>query len=554
MKEWRGRSPQETAKAQEAVDFFRDHLTHTKGVWAGTAFAPLPWQEQRIIRPLFGTLDQTATALPDGTQPRLYRTAYVEVPRKNGKSEMAAGIALKCLFGDGEPGGEVYGAALDRDQASIVFNVAAAMVRSSPVLSKRAKILDATKRIIVTKGISAGSVYRAIPGDAGGSWGFNASAIIFDELHVQPNRELWDALTTSTGARAQPLIFGITTAGIYDPNAICWELHEYSLQVASGAIEDPTWLSVVYGTTPEDDWTDRKVWARVNPSLNATIKEETLAREVAAALRRPAYANTVKRLHLNLWTSQTTAWINMVEWAANAGRFSEKDLRGRPCYGALDLASSNDLAAFLLCFPPLVKDEPYHFVCRFWLPEEDLAERSHRDRAAYMLWAERGLISLTPGNRIKQSFIEAEIARCALQFDIQEIAYDRWGAIFAADNLEEAGFDMVQFGQGFAAFASPTKEWDALIGDRRLLHGNHPVLSWMAGNVMVDQDAYGNLRPNKKASKSKIDGIVAGIMALDRAVRHLAHRPASLGDAPVSRTASVAAGPARRPAQLQGWD
>lgn len=550
---WRPRNPEEEAKAQEAVAFFRQHLTHTKGVWAGRPFIPLPWQEGRILRPLFGTLEGTAEPLPDGTAPRAVRTAYVEVPRKNGKSEIAAGIALKCLFADGEAGGEVYGAAVDRDQASIVFNVAAQMVRNSPVLSKRAKILDATKRIIVTKGISAGSVYRAIPGDAAGSWGFNASAIVFDELHVQPNRELWDALTTSTGARAQPLIFGITTAGVYDVNSICWELHDYSLQVQSGEIVDPSWLGVVYGADPNKvDWTDRKVWARVNPSLGSTIKEETLAREVAAALKRPAYANTVKRLYLNMWTSSVTSWIDMQEWDANDGGAAEAKLARRPCWGGLDLASTNDLAAFVLVFPPLEPGEPYQLVARFWLPEEGIQDKAKADRAPYVTWAERGLLTLTPGARIKQSFIQEEIARCRLRFDLKEIAYDRWGAVFTADELEEAGNTMVQFGQGFAAFAGPTKEWDRLMGERRLLHRGNPVLRWMASNVMVDQDAYGNLRPNKKASKSKIDGIVAGIMALDACLRNLGKGPASLGDDENRR--QVAPQVRREPPQaVKGW-
>lgn len=551
MRSWRARNAEERAKADEAVDFFSQHLTHTKGVWAGTAFVPLPWQEQGIIRPLFGTLDVSAGRMPDGTYPRQYRTAYVEVGRKNGKSELAAGVALKCLFADGEAGGEVYSAASDRDQASIVFNVAAQMVRNSPILSKRAKILDATKRIIVTKGRSAGSIYRAIPGDAAGSWGFNGSAVIFDEIHVQPNRELWDALTTSTVARAQPLIFGITTAGVFDPLSICWELHEYSLQVMQGTIEDPSWLGVIYAAAEGDDWTSPVTWRKANPSYKVTVPHEYLARECAAAQRRPAYQNTFKRLHLNLWTSQTTRWMDMGEWDSNAGGATERQLRGRPCYGGLDLASSNDLAAFVLCFPPLEPEGPYQLICRFFLPEDDLEDRARRDRAPYMLWAQRGLIKLTPGNRIKQQHIYKEIVACGLQFGIQEIAYDRWGAIFAADDLEDSGFTMWQFGQGFAAFASPTREWDRLMGERRLLHGGHPVLRWMADNVMVDQDPQGNLRPNKSKSRNKIDGVVAGIMALDRASRHVSGRPASLGeDSPPPRR--IAAG-GEAPPQLRGW-
>lgn len=517
---WQPRNEAEADAAERAVGFVRN-LTHTKGKWAGTKFDLLPWQENGVIRPIFGALR------PDGN--RQVRTAYVEVPRKNGKSELAAAIALKLLFADDEAGGEVYGAAADRDQASIVFNVAAQMVRNSPALSKRARIIDSSKRIIVTKGVSAGSVYRAIPADAAGSHGFNASAVIVDEVHVQPSRELWDVLSTSTGARTQPLMLGITTAG-YDRNSLCWELHEYAQRVVDGIVEDPSFWAVLYSADTEDDWTSPETWRKANPSYGVTIPSEYFEQECKRALQVPAYQNTFRRLHLNQWVSQESRWIDMQTWDASGGIVAPKALEGRPCYGGLDLASTTDLAAFVLIFPPDERDGDYYVLSWFWVPEENMVERSRRDRVPYDVWVREGHVAATPGNQIDFATIRRTIEALHLRFDIREVAFDQWGAIQMTQELEAAGMKLFPMRQGFASFAAPTRELLRLAMIGHLRHGGQPVLRWMADSVTMEQDAAGNLKPSKRKSTQRIDGIVALTMALDRAMRHFeAREPGFLG-------------------------
>jgi phage terminase large subunit-like protein len=508
---------------ERAVRFISS-LKHTKGKWASRPFELLGWQEHEVVRPLFGTLRA------DGT--RQYRTAYIEVPRKNGKSELAAALALYLLVADREQGAEVYGAAADRDQASIVFSIAAQMVRTSPTLSKWLRVIDSTKRIIVQQGVSAGSIFRAIPADAAGSHGFNAHAVVMDEVHVQPNRELWDVLATSQGARAQPVMLGITTAG-YDRNSLCWELHEYARQVKEGVIEDESFLPVLYSAAEGDDWKDPRVWIKANPSLGHTVPAEFLERECRRAQEIPAYENTFRRLYLNQWTAQESRWLPMHIWDASAGKVDEKELRGRECYGGLDLASSTDIAAFVLIFPPDDPDGVYQVLPRFWIPRDNMVERSRRDRVPYELWERQGLITATEGSSIDYAFIRREIEKLRLQYRVAEIAFDRWGAVQLTQELEQAGLKPIQMGQGYTSMSPPTKELMRLVVERRLAHGGNPPLRWMADNVMVEQDPAGNIKPSRRKSTQKIDGIVALVMALDRAIRNEAsrHRPVILGTA-----------------------
>ncbi len=505
--------------ADRAVDFI-GQLKHTKTRWSGVPFHLLPWQELEVVRPLFGTLRE------DGM--RQYRTAYIEIPRKQGKSELAAALALYLLVADAEPGGEIYLAAVDRDQASLVFAAAANMVRTS-ALSAWVKVIDSTRRIMVTRGVCAGSVLRAIPADAAGSHGFNASAVIVDEVHVQASRELWDVLATSMGARSQPLMIGITTAG-YDRNSLCWELHEHARQVAEGAIEDPTFLPVMYGADLDDDWQDEAVWRRANPSIDVTVPIEFYRDEARKAEQMPAYENTFRRLYLNQWTSQDTRWLPMELWDESAGpSATEASLHGRMSYGGLDLSQTRDLTAFELVFPPEVEGGPYRVLSRMWIPADNVASASRRDRVPYDMWIRDGLLMTTPGNTIDYGTIERQIRADGARFGVQEIAFDPTFAWQMAQQLESAGFQMISFRQGFQSMAPATADLLALVRERRLQHGGHPILRWMADNVVVEQDSTGAWKPSKRKSTQRIDGIVALIMGLDRALRHENHTPVFLG-------------------------
>ena len=495
-------------QADRAVRFI-ESLTHTKGKWAGVPFKLLDWQRDGIVRPLFGSVRE------DGT--RQYRKAFVEIPRKNGKSELAAAIALKLLFSDREPGAQIYGAAADRDQASLVFNVAASMVRKSPALSKVAKVVDSQKRIIFPK---QESFYRAIPADAGGSHGFDAHAVIFDEIHTQPNRELWDVLSTSTGARTQPLIFGITTAG-YDRNSICYELYDYAKKVLNGVIEDPSFFAYVREAPENADWRDEKVWAMCNPALGEFRNIEEMREFAREAEQIPAKQNTFRRLYLNQWTAQSERWLDLAAWDASAGvQIDPLSLKGRRCYAGLDLASTTDVAALVLVFPPQEEDGAYIVLPYFWIPGDNVLDREKRDRVPYREWVRQGLIEATEGNVIDYVGIKRVLSELRTLYNIREIAFDRWGATQLAQELHDAGVTVVPFGQGFASMSPPTKELMALVMSKRLRHGGHPVLRWMADNMVVRQDPAGNLKPDKQKSTQKIDGMVALVMALDRATRH----------------------------------
>ena len=500
--------------ADLAVRFFERLLVHVEGEWAGEPFILQPWERDDIIRPLFGW------KRADGT--RKYRRAYIEIPRKNGKSTLAAGIALYLLYMDDEPAAQVLGAAADRDQAAIVFDLAKSMVQASSVLSSRAKTY---RRSIVVP--ATASVYRVLSADVKTKHGLNAHGVVVDELHAWPNRELYDVLTTSTGSRRQPLVVAITTAG-YDRESICWEVHEFARQVLAGIIDDPTFFGYIQAAGEEDDWLDEETWKKANPNLGVTLKIDYLRTESQRARQSPAYRNTFERLHLNRWTQQETRWLPMDLWEAGGQELAIGELAGREAYGGLDLASTSDIAAFLLDLPPLEPGGPHIWLPHFWIPKANMVERARRDRVPYDAWVGMGLITATEGNAIDYAFIEADILKLAELYEIREIAFDRFGAVQMSQRLEAAGFTMIGFAQGFISMAPPMTELLRLVLEGKLLHGGNQVLRWMADNLAVSQDPAGNFKPDKKKSREKIDGMVAGVMALDRAVRHGQGEPGSV--------------------------
>ena len=515
-----------------AADFavaFIESLCHTKGTWAGKPFELIDWQEQ-IIRDLFGTLK------PNGY--RQFNTAYIEIPKKQGKSELAAAVALLLTCGDGEERAEVYGCAADRQQAAIVFDVAADMVRMCPALSKRVKILASQKRLIYTP---TNSFYQVLSAEAYSKHGFNIHGVVFDELHTQPNRKLFDVMTKGSGdARMQPLYFLITTAGT-DTHSICYETHQKAKDIIAGRKIDPTFYPVIYGADESEDWTDPKVWKKANPSLDITVGIDKVKAACDSAKQNPGEENAFRQLRLNQWVKQAVRWMPMEKWDKCAFSVDEDELEGRVCYGGLDLSSTTDITAFVLvfppslggassvprlgdgfatsCCPPLDDEDKYIILPYFWIPEDNLTLRVNRDHVPYDVWERQGFLQTTEGNVVHYGFIEQFIERLGERFNIHEIAFDRWGAVQMVQNLEGMGFTVVPFGQGFKDMSPPTKELMKLVLEQKIAHGGHPVLRWNMDNIFIRTDPAGNIKADKEKSTEKIDGAVATIMALDRAIR-----------------------------------
>lgn len=493
-------------KADRAVTFI-ENLCHTKGKWAGTPFWLLPWQEQ-LIRDIFGIVK------PDGN--RQFRTAFVEICKKVGKSELAAAVALYLLYADNEPSAEVYGAAADRQQASIVFDVAKQMVEMSPALMKRSKLMGATKRIV---NYSNAGYYQVLSAEVGGKHGFSVSGLVFDEIHTQPNRQLYDVLTKgSSDARQNPLHFIITTAG-NDRHSIAFELHTKAVDILEGRRVDPTFYPVVYGLKDDEDWEDEANWYKVNPSLGYTVDIERLRDAYREAKQNPADEITFKWLRCNMWVSSTVAWIPDAIYMRGNEPIDMDALAGRDCYAGLDLSSTGDITALVLIFPPRDEEEKYVLLPYFWIPEETIPRRVKANSVPYDIWEKQGYIMSTEGNVIHYDFIEKFIMDLSEKYHILEIAVDRWNATQMIQDLEGEGFTIVPFGQGFSSMSAPTKEFYRLLMEGRIIHGGNPVLRWMAGNVVIDTDPAGNIKVTKAKSKEKIDGIVAAIMALDRCIR-----------------------------------
>lgn len=496
---------------KDAADFavsFIECLCHTKGTWAGKPFELIDWQE-KIIRDIFGILK------PDGY--RQFNTAYVEIPKKQGKSELAAAVALLLCCADGGERAEVYGCATDRQQAAIVFDVAADMVRMNPALKKRCKILASQKRLIYEP---TNSFYQVLSADAYSKHGFNVSGVIFDELHTQPNRKLYDVMTKGSGdARTQPLYFLITTAG-NDENSICYQVHQKAIDIMKDRKHDPRFYPVIYGASRDEDWSSPAVWKKANPSLGITVKMEKVKDAYNSAKENPAEENTFRQLRLNQWVKQDVRWMPMDKWDACAFPVDPDELRGRDCYGGLDLSSTTDITAFVLVFPPRDESEGCTLLPYFWIPEDNVDLRVRRDHVPYDIWKQQGYLQTTEGNVVHYGFIEHFIDDLGKKYHIREIAFDRWGAVEMVQNLEGMGFTVVPFGQGFKDMTPPTKELMRLTLEKKIAHGGHPILRWMMDNIYIRTDPAGNIKPDKAKSTEKIDGVVATIMGLDRAIRN----------------------------------
>lgn len=493
--------------AQHAIDFF-GFLRHSKGEWAGTRFDLEHWQ-QFIVGSIFGWKRK------DGL--RRFRTAYIEIPRKNGKSTLAAGIGLYLLVADGEPGAEIYSAATKRDQAKIVWGEGARMVKRSPALSGR---VQALKTAITVE--QEASTWLPLGADEDTLDGLNIHGAIIDELHAHKGRGVWDVLDTATGSRRQPLIFAITTAGT-DRQSVCYEQHEYALGLLKGTIRDDSYFVFVATLDEGARWDDPAEWQKVNPNWGISVKPDDMERLAAQAKHMPGKLNAFLRLRLNVWTQQVDRWINLDLWDEQGRIVKEEQLKGRLCYGGLDLSSVTDTTAWVLVFPYEDDPEEIDVLARIWVPEARLDDERNRYRDQYHQWARAGFLRTVPGDAIDYSFIKAQVLRDAETFRLVDLNVDRLfqGHQLSVELAEELGEErVVGMGQGFLSMAAPMQEFERRLLTKKVHHGGHPVLRWMADNVAVKQDPAGNLKPDKASSQGRIDGIVALVMALDRAMRH----------------------------------
>lgn len=506
------------AAADSVIEFFVNALTHVKGELAGQPFMLEP-HERAITGCIFGWKRR------DGT--RRYREVFYFVPRKNDKSTLAAGIVNYVLFCDGEPGAELYSTAADRDQAALVYAIAKGMVLNNPNLNACAKIYHTTKSIEFRE---TNSIYRAISAEANTKHGYNTHLSVNDELHAHKNAELIEVIQTSTGARRQPLIIHITTSDFEREGSVCNDKYDYARKVRDGVIKDRAFLPIIYEASIDDDWTDPKVWAKANPMLGKSVPLEYLQRECQRAKESPAYENTFKRLHLNIRTEQDVRWMPLEKWDKACGLRDDEtpvqwrgrmleELKGRSCFIGMDLSAKVDLTSVVQIFPPKDEGESWKLIPWFWLPEDKAREVERKAGITYREWERHGFIQFTEGNEVDLQAVRNKLNELHGAYPVTEIGYDDWLALEIGRQLREVdGFEMTPVRQGSKSLSDPMKSLDAMIGSGRIEHGGNPILRWNASCVAAKEDENGNIQPNKKKSSGKIDGIVATITGMARAL------------------------------------
>jgi phage terminase large subunit-like protein len=477
---------------------FIERLPHIKGEWAGQPIRLEPWQAF-VLTTAFGWVD--------GDGRRRFKTVYIEVPRKNGKSALSSGVALYMLAADGEGGAEVYSAATTREQARIVWDDAKRMVERSEGL--RGIGVGASAHAVHV--LKSASTFRALSRDQGGNLdGLNVHCAIVDELHAHKTRDVWDVLETATGARRQPMLWAITTAG-FNRAGVCYEVRSYVTKILTGTVADPEFWGCIWTIDDADDWTDPAVWAKANPNWGVSVKPDDISRKARKAMEMSAATNNFLTKHLNVWVNADTAWMDMRKWSA-----CEDDLQtleefdGCPCWVGIDLASKIDIAEVSLVFERAGR---LHVFNRHYL-NEDAAEDGRNSQ--YSGWAQDGHLVLTPGNVTDYAYIESDLLEFARRFDVRAVGYDPWQATYLANRLSEAGLPMVEVRQTVSNMSEPMKYLQAMVYSAKIRHSGDPVLSWMMSNVVAHLDAKENIYPRKDRPENKIDGVVALIIALGR--------------------------------------
>jgi len=500
-------------RGRQAVNFCERYCRHTKGDWYGVLFRLVPWEFVATFS-FFGVVD------PEGR--RLFRRLWLEVGKKNGKTELISAWLLICLFALGEYGGEVYSAASSRDQAALTYRVMASMVRQEKNMRKRARLYDSVKRIYVPE---TESFYQALSSDAMYNDGVNPFAVGVDEVHRHKDRDLWDVLRQGQGTRSEPLFFGITTAGS-GREGLAWAEHEHARMVNERTVLDPRLLAMIYTVPEEADWQDERVWALANPSLDDFLRRDDLREALDKAAHTPSEEHNVRRLRLNQWVAAETKWLDMGAWERCGGLLDEASLAGRPFYGGIDISHSRDFTAWVMFFP----DDPDanvlsgRCVAHFWMPREALTTHRAMMRPDLEAWARAGLVTFCEGDRVDLRELRDQVLADCRQYEVREIGFDRFHAHGVIDDLAEVlgGDTLVDVSQGFLGMNEPAKELEDMVATGRLNHGGNPVLRYMASVCVAEVDRDDHIRPSRRKSSDKVDGIMALCTALERAIANRA--------------------------------
>jgi phage terminase large subunit-like protein len=484
---------------ERAVRFI-GNLTHT-GDFSGEPFKLRPWQE-KPVRQIFGTIR------PDGL--RQYRRVFMALPRKQGKTELAAAMLLYLLLGQGKTGQSIYSASGDRAQAALIFRAAAQMIRNDKRLSQLCLVYDGYKRIEFQP---AGNTYEALSSDAPLKHGLGPSAVLFDELHVLPNRELFRVLTTGFGARREPLTICITTAG-WDRHSLCYEQWQYAERVRDGLIKDSTFLPVIWAAKPEDDWTAEKTWRKAMPALGDFCSLEFIEDECRRAKELPREENTFRQLFLNQWTQQATRWLSIERWSNLAGEINPAELAGAPCFAGLDLSQTRDLSAVALVW--VKPDQTFKVMFRFWAPEDGIWRKEPGNDELYEEWARQGFLTLTPGEVIDYQRIEEDLVELFRGQDLRGLWADKQGALQLCLRLRDVhGIPGVQFlTQNYLNLNDPARELERRILAGTMEHDGNPVAAYCVGNAVIRTNSTGLILPDKAQATGRIDGVAALIDAI----------------------------------------
>lgn len=481
--------------------FFAEYLRHSKGTHAGKPFVLLPWQKE-IISALYGTYKQ------DGG--RRYRNGLILIPRKNGKTTLCAGLCLyELLFG--ETNGEIYAVANSRDQARIIFSIASDMVGTSKVLSKRIKIYKNALYNQKTR-----STFKVLSRDANTALGLNASFVIFDELLAAPDDSLYNSMVTSMGARKEPLMLSISTAG-FSKASFLYQLVEHGNRINNGIIKDDTFYAKIYALDDDQDWTKEETWYKCNPSLGQTISIDFFRTEFNRAKEFPRFENAFKTLYLNAWIDHQKSWIGDTVWMECGKDIDISQFKGETCYAGLDLSSTTDLTALSLCF---YKEEKYHIFTYAFCPADGIKMRSRKDKVPYELWQQQGHLIATPGNATDYDYVLKMLNELGKDYNIAGIAIDRWNSSYLSTKLIDSGFNVIAFGQGFASMASPVRAMERLVLSKNIVHDKNPILRWCMSNVILKVDAAGNAKADKSKSRERIDLVIASLMALEESSKN----------------------------------